>query len=91
MKLFKVRVGDDGSISANFLVDLNHFTNSVKRGVGYIIKSDIMRQFHAITYDRWNFELIDQAKLRKRVEDVVSKRVPVFGSIEEAKKAGYED
>ena len=55
-----------------------NFVKKIDRGVGYIVRDDIMRQFHDMTDDKWRVYLIDQRKLKNLVEKAVNSWSTVY-------------
>ena len=58
--------------------EIRQFCQKIDRGVGYIVRDDIMRQFHDMTDDKWRVYLIDQRKLKNLVEKAVNSWSTVY-------------
>lgn len=70
----------DGSQDIWKLIDgeIRRFCQKIDRGIGYIVRDDIMRQFHDTTDHKWKIYLIDQKRLRDYVEKVVGQLCTVY-------------
>ena len=82
MKIVKVkkakRVDDSQDILKMLNNEIRQFCQKIDRGVGYIVRDDIMRQFHDMTDDKWRVYLIDQRKLKNLVEKAVNSWSTVY-------------
>lgn len=79
MKIMKVkRVDDSQDILKMLNNEIRQFCQKIDRGVGYIVRDDIMRQFHDMTDDKWRVYLIDQRKLKNLVEKAVNSWSTVY-------------
>ena len=79
MKIVKVkRIDDSQDILKMLNNEIRQFCQKIDRGVGYIIRDDIMRQFHDMTDDKWRVYLIDQRKLKNLVEKAVNSWSTVY-------------
>lgn len=82
MKIVKVkkvkRIDDSQDILKMLNNEIRQFCQKIDRGVGYIVRDDIMRQFHDMTDDKWRVYLIDQRKLKNLVEKAVNSWSTVY-------------
>lgn len=79
MKIVKIKKVDGSQDIWKLLNnEIRQFCQRVDRGVGYIIRDDIMRQFHDMTDDKWKIYIIDQKKLKDYVEKMVGQWCTVY-------------
>ena len=97
MKLVKVKkvkkVDAENSKLRDLLEhDIDRFTTSIYNGLGWILKGDIVEQFHRFTNQIWHDPLLDKDKLNKKVVSLVEADtgVEVFNTLTEARKHGYD-
>ena len=84
MKVVKVKISDGSQDIWKLLEkDVRELGQRVKRGMGYIVRDDIMRQFHDATDNKWKIYIIDQRKLEDYVEKGIANVCPVKEEYEE--------
>ena len=90
----KGKVGDAENSKLRDLLerDVDRFTTSIYNGEGWILKGDIVEQFHRFTNQIWHDPLLDKDQLNKKVVSLVEADVgvEVFNTLTEARKAGYD-
>lgn len=79
MKIVKVKKIDGSEDILKMLNnEIRQFCQRIDRGIGYIVRDDIMRQFHDMTDHKWRIYLIDQRKLKDLVEKTVNRLSTVY-------------
>lgn len=90
----KSKVGDAENSKLRDLLehDIDRFTTAIYNGEGWILKGDIVEQFHRFTNQIWHDPLLDRDQLNKKIVSLVSADtgVEVFNTLTEARKAGYD-
>ena len=59
----------DNSIMLKFVEDLESFVKKLHEGMGYILRSDIARQFHEFTNYRWAYFIFRSAVIEGYIVD----------------------
>ena len=79
MKIVKVKKIDGSQDILKMLNnEIRQFCQRIDRGVGYIVRDDIMRQFHDMTDRKWNLSFIEEKKFKKYVETMVDNWCTVY-------------
>ena len=82
----------DNSIMVKFVEDLEAFVKSMQNGMGYVLKSDLLRQFHEYTNHRWNYFIFKQDNIMEYLIDECERmNVKVYEDEEEMMKEHKED
>ena len=82
----------DNSIMVKFVEDLEAFVKSMQNGMGYVLKFDLLRQFHDYTNHRWNYFIFKQDNIMEYLIDECERmNVKVYEDEEEMMKEHKED
>ena len=82
----------DNSIMLKFVEDLEAFVKEVREGMGYILRSDIARQFHEFTNYRWAYFIFRSAVIEGYIVDECERmNVQVYEDEEEMMKDHEKD